>query len=492
MERMNPLDASFLWVEDGISHMTIASCAIFEGPAPPFGDIVDLFAGKLPLVPRYRQRVHFVPFDLGRPVWVDDPHFNLEYHVRRTALPSPGSGRELCALMGRLMSQELDRSRPLWEAWVVEGLEGDRWAMISKVHHCMVDGVAGVDLILLVLDHTREPSPPVADEWQPEPQPSGLRLAADALSHRARSPYEQYRAVRSALRTPTRTARALADVGKGLWNLGGDLVRPTPATTLDGSIGPDRRWGVARTSIEDIRTVRSGLGGTVNDVVLAAVTSGFRSLILSRGEDPEHVVLRSLIPVSVRSVDARGLTDNRVSSILFELPTHVADPVARFEEVRARMDVLKASHEAEGGEALMSLAAYGSGQLQAPLMRAATRLLHRFPQHSVNTVVTNVPGPQFPLYAAGREMLEYHPFVPLSHGVRLGVAILSYNGRVSLGVTGDFDTAADLDVLVAGIEDGMDQLLAASRPKKATAPRKPRKQTKPRKQPANARAAAAR
>lgn len=368
--------------------------------------------------------------------------------------------------MGRLLSQELDRNRPLWEVWAVEGLEDGRWAMISKAHHCMVDGIAGTDLVALVLDLSPEPSPPAADRWVPEPQPSPLRLAADALAQRARSPYEQYRAVRAAARTPVRTLRSLADIATGLVHLGGDLVRPTPGTSLDGGIGPDRRWGVARTTIDDIRSVRHALGGTVNDVILAAVTSGFRSLILHRGEDPDAVVLRSLIPVSVRADDARGLTDNRVSSILLELPTHVGDPVARLEEVRARMDALKASHEIECGEAIMSLAAYGSGSLQAPLMRAAARVLHRFPQHSVNTVVTNVPGPQFPLYAAGRELLEYHPFVPLSHGVRIGVAVLSYNGRVSIGVTGDFDTVPDIDVLIRGIEAGMDELLGASAPRR--------------------------
>ena len=475
MERLNPLDASFLWIEDGISHMTIASCAVFEGPVPPFEEILDLFEGKLPLVPRYRQRVHFVPFDLGRPVWVDDPHFNPEYHLRRTALPAPGGEAELRALMGRLMSGPLDRNRPLWETWMVEGLDGDRWAMISKVHHCMVDGVAGTDLMALVLDHTREPSPPVPDEWQPETQPSGASLAVDALTHRLRSPYEQYRAVRAALRTPRRTANALVDVAKGLRTLGGDLVHPTPATSLDGGIGPDRRWGVAETSIDDIRTVRAALGGTVNDVVLAAVTSGFRALVLHRGEDPDEVVLRSLIPVSVRTDDARGLTDNRVSSILLELPTHLADPVERLQEVRTRMDTLKGSHEAEGGGAVVSLAGYGSGALQAPLMRAGTRLLQRFPQHSVNTVVTNVPGPQFPLYAAGREMLEYRPFVPLSHGVRIGVAVISYNGKISFGVTGDFDTVPDVDVVISGIETGMADLVAAagSVPDRPNGARKP-------------------
>src|SRR4051794_33926712 len=183
MDRMNPLDASFLYLENGITHMHIGSCAIFGGPCPPYDELVRLFAGKLPLVPRYRQRVRFVPFDLGRPVWVDDPHFNAEYHVRHTALPAPGTEADLERLMGRLMSQELDRQRPLWEAWIVEGLEDGKWALISKVHHCMIDGIAGVDLISVVLDHDREPTAPVEDTWQPEPEPSAVRLATDAVSN---------------------------------------------------------------------------------------------------------------------------------------------------------------------------------------------------------------------------------------------------------------------------------------------------------------------
>ncbi|HEX9258647.1 MAG TPA: wax ester/triacylglycerol synthase family O-acyltransferase [Acidimicrobiales bacterium] len=467
MERMNPLDATFLHVEDGVTHLQIASCAVFEGPQPPYEQLVEMFAAKLPLVPRYRQRVRFVPFDLGRPVWIDDPDFNLEYHMRRTAVPAPGGEKELCALMARVMSKELDRERPLWETWIVEGLSGGRWAMLSLVHHCMVDGVSGTDMMGVVLDHTREPAVdpalPLKDPWVPEPAPTDLQLVTDALAQRFRSPYEMWRSARSALRTPRRAMSKLGEVGLGVMAMGGNIIHPTPPTSLDGGIGPARRWAVARATIDDIRVVRKELGGTLNDVVLAAVTNGFRELILHRGEDPEAVVLRSLIPVSVRAPSARGAYDNRVSSIYLELPTHVAEPVARLSAVRARMDALKASHETEAGEAIVALATYGSGAIQGPMMRTASRLLHRFPQRSVNTVVTNVPGPPQPLYAAGREMLEYLPFVPLSHGVRLGVAVLSYNGRMFFGVTGDFDTAPDVGVLAKGIERGMRDLVKAAR-----------------------------
>jgi diacylglycerol O-acyltransferase len=460
MDRMNPLDASFLYLENGITHMHIGSCAVFEGPPPDYDDLVALFAGKLPLVPRYRQRVRFVPMDLGRPVWVDDPHFNLEYHIRHSALPAPGSEEDLRRLMGRLMSQELDRHRPLWEAWVVEGLDGDRWALISKLHHCMVDGVAGVDLISLVLDHDRQPSPPIADDWDPEEEPSSSRLAADALMNLATSPREQLRAARTAIRGPQRTLRHLGDIVTGL-RAYGSALRPTPPTSLDGSIGPHRRWTFARAELDDVRAIRHEFGGTVNDVILAAVTSGFRDLILAREEIPDEVALRTLIPVSVREETAHDVYDNRVSAIFFDLPVHLDDPLERLAAVRTEMTRLKQSHEADAGKALTALA----GAVPVPLTARALRLMARLPQRNMNTVVTNVPGPTSPLYAAGREMLDYLPFVPLGTGVRIGVAILSYNGRLSFGITGDFDTAPDIDVIAHGIQTAIVTLvdLAAER-----------------------------
>ena len=457
MDRMNPLDASFLYLENGVTHMHVGSCAIFEGPTPPYDELLRAFGAKLPLVPRYRQRVRFVPFDLGRPVWVDDPHFNLEYHVRHSALPRPGTGAELERLMGRVMSQELDRNRPLWEAWVVEGLEGGKWALISKVHHCMIDGVSGVDLVMVMLDQTREPTPPAMDDWDPEPEPSSLRLAADAVSSLLTSPREQARAVRSVLRQPREALRRARVLTTGLHNFG-TALRPTPPTTVDGSIGPHRRWTSARTTLDDVRAVRQAFGGTVNDVVLTAIASGLRDLILSRDEDPSEVTLRSLVPVSMRSADAHGVYDNRVSAIFFDLPVDIADPIERLAAVRAEMARLKESHEPEAGEVLTSLAgAFPAVTAQAT--RLAVRLMTRMPQRSMNTVTTNVPGPPMALYAGGREMLEYLPFVPLGPGVRVGVAILSYHGGISFGVTGDFDTVPDVQVVARGIERAMVELV---------------------------------
>jgi WS/DGAT/MGAT family acyltransferase len=455
---MSSLDASFLYAEDGTTHMAIASCAIFEGPTPAYADLVALFAAKLPLVPRYRQRVRFVPLDLGRPVWVDDPAFDISFHVRHTALPAPGDEAALNRLFGRLMSQELDRSRPLWETWLVDGLDGGRWAIISKVHHCMVDGVAGVDLISVVLDASAEPVSTAPDAWDPEPQPSHLRLTVDALAEMAKGPGDGLRGALAAASHPGATYRRVGAVAAGLRSFAAAL-QPTPPTSLDGSIGANRRWTCARASLDEVRTIRRALGGTVNDVVLAAVTSGLRDLVVARGEDPSTVALRTLVPVSVRAPSAHGIPDNRVSAILFDLPVHVADPLERLEAVRLEMDRLKTSHEPEAGEVLTAFVGALPSPVTAATTRLATRLLGRFHQRSLNTVTTNVPGPPMPLYAVGRRMLEYLPYVPLGPGIRIGVAILSYDGHLAFGVTGDYDTAADISIVAAGIETEIARLV---------------------------------
>ncbi len=459
MDRMSPLDASFLHIEDSVSHMHIASIAVFEGPAPAYGDVVRMIQGKLPLIPRYRQVVRFVPLDLGRPVWVDDPHFNIEYHVRHTALPAPGGDEEVRRLVGRVMSQQLDRAKPLWETWMVEGLEDGHWAMLSKTHHCMVDGVSGTDLLSVVFDRSPEPSAPLPDDWTAGDQPSEWRLAVDAVSDVTRSPSEQLRAARARLRAPRQAVDQLREVGRGLASWTG-VVRPTPVSTLNGPISPHRRYDWAETSLDDVKTVRRALGGTVNDVVLAVITRGFRDLLLSRGESVDRVV-RSLVPVSVRTkgqagpAGGDGTYDNKVSGMIAELPVGIDDPVARLHAIREQMQGLKESKQAVAGEALTSL----SGFAPPMLLALGTRVVARMPQRNVNTVTTNVPGPQQALYVAGRRMLKAYPYVPLASQVRVGVAIFSYSGLLTYGVTGDYDTATDINVLCRGIEDGMSELV---------------------------------
>jgi diacylglycerol O-acyltransferase len=458
MERLSPLDAFFLFIEDGNSHMHIAACAIFEGPAPPYRRVVAAIADKLDLVPRYRQVVRFVLLQLGRPVWIDDPPFRLEYHVRHTALPTPGGLEELRDLMGRLMSQELDRNRPLWEAWMVEGLQGGRWALIMKIHHCMADGISGNDLFTVLL--SREPNPPVVDSsrWQPAPGPSGLRLAADAVWRLALTPYDEFRALCQATAAPRLALSRLRDTTEGMLS----YARRVPSTkpnSLVGSLGPHRRWTFANATLDDVKTIRRTFDATVNDVVVAAVTAGLHELLLSRGEPVQGRVVRTLIPVSVRAENERGNFDNRVSGMLADLPVGIDDPVERLVAVRKELGMLKASHQAGAGQRLTAMAELAPSAALAFAERNSMRILRRLPQHTINTVTTNVPGPQHPLYLAGREMLEYLPFVPIVQGMRVGLAIMSYNGKVAFGVTGDYDTVPDIEVLAGGIEDAIAELL---------------------------------
>lgn len=457
MERLSVLDAEFLHVEDGIAHMHIAGLSIFDGPQPTVDELTAMMAAKLHRLPRYRQRVRSVPFELGRPVWVDDPHFQLGHHIRHTALPAPGDDAALRRLMARLMGQELDRDRPLWELWLVEGLAGGRWALVSKVHHCMVDGVSGVDLLTIVLDAQPEVELPDPVPWTPCPAPSGAAMVVDAWAGLGGDLVGLVKQAPAALRAPGATLRGAVDLGSGLVRFAQHLGRTTP-TTLEGTIGPRRRWAHATVPLERAREIRRASGTTLNDVVLSVLAGAYRDLLEHRGEDPDTTVLRTLVPVSVRAPAARGIPDNRVSAILLELPVHLADPRARLAHVSDEMGRLKGSHMSEAGEVVVRLGDLAPPMVVGTVMRAATRLLAQVPQRSVNTVTTNVPGPQVPLYCLGREMLTYLPYVPLSHGVRVGTAILSYNGQLAFGVTGDHDTAPDVDVLADRIPVGFDEL----------------------------------
>ncbi|MGB0098070.1 MAG: wax ester/triacylglycerol synthase family O-acyltransferase [Solirubrobacteraceae bacterium] len=460
MQTMSPLDASFLHIEDAVTHMHIGSVGIFEAPAPGPGEVRSAVAARLPLVPRYRQKVWFVPLALGRPTWVDDPHFNLDYHVRRTALPDPGGDEELRNLVGRVMSQQLDRAKPLWEIWVAEGLDDGRWALISKTHHCMVDGVSATDLLSVILSDEREPEPTDAENWQAEAEPSSGALIAHSLALRAASPYEGLRTVLAAARGPRRVAKKAVDTTRGVVNLR-SLLNPNPAISLNGPIGPHRRWNWASARLSDIKQIREAHGYTINDVVLAAITSGFRELLLSRGEPVDGQVIRSLVPVSVRTEEDHGTYDNKVSAMFAELPIELEDPVERLRSLHEQMHELKRSGQAVAAERLTALSGFAPAMLLALAGRVGTRL----PQSSVNTVTTNVPGPQKPLYLSGRRMLEAFPFVPLGGHVRVGVAIFSYDGGINFGVTGDFDTAPDIGVLCAGIERGVAELRSTLQPK---------------------------
>jgi WS/DGAT/MGAT family acyltransferase len=455
---MSAQDASFLHIEGDDRPMHVGGVSIFEGPPPPFAEVVAMIERKLALVPRYRQVVRFVPFALARPVWVDDPHFNLGYHVRRTALPSPGGDDELRTLVGRVMSQNLDRAKPLWEMWVVEGLDEGRWGLISKVHHAMVDGIATTDLMTVLLDKERNPEPPPAEPWMAEPAPGSARLLADAILERAINPFIATEQLVGALRAPRQLAAVLADTTRGLAGFAG-VARRGESSSLNGPLGPHRRWDWARGRLSDAQLVRRAFGGTVNDVVLAAITHGFRELLESRGE-PVDRVLRTLVPVSVRRAGERGTYNNRVSAMFAELPVGIEGPVERLESIRSQMAGLKESKQAVAGETLTSL----SGFAPPMLLALGARLASGLPQHALNTGTTNVPGPQFPLYLAGRRLLESFPYIPLFASVRVAVAIFSYDGALGFGVSGDYDTAPDIDILCRGIEHGLSELVALAQP----------------------------
>ncbi|HWE56580.1 MAG TPA: wax ester/triacylglycerol synthase family O-acyltransferase [Acidimicrobiales bacterium] len=459
-ERLSPLDAGFLHIEDSVTHMHIGSISIMEGPAPRYEDLRDRVAAKLPVVRRYRQVVRTVPFDLGRPVWADDPWFNIEFHIRHTALPAPGNDGQLNNLVGRVMAQQLDRDRPLWEMWMVEGLTEGRWAIISKVHHCMVDGVAGSELLGLILDP--EPDPPEVEQlpWVPTLPPARWELAVEAVTDLISSPFELSRLARAQTRIPR---RILGQVGDAVAAVRGaaSAMRTPSSPSLNGPIGPHRRWVSSSVSVADIKEARARFGGTFNDVVLSIVTSGFRDLLEKRGESTESPI-RSLVPVSVRARDdsGRAIGDgtmaNRISAMFAELPVHIENPIDRLHAVSEQMVGLKESKQALAGEVLSTI----SGFAPPMLLSLAGRLGTKAPQSTVNTITTNVPGPQIPLYAAGRRMLNVFPYVPLGLRLRIGVAIFSYDGQVTFGVTGDYDTAEDVHLLAQGIEEGMADLLA--------------------------------
>jgi len=457
MDSLSSQDASFLDVEDEVSHMHIGGAGIYEGPVPSRDELVRGVESKLHVVPRYRQKVRYPPLHVGRPVWIDDRHFNIDYHIRRTALASPGGEDELRALVGRVMSQQLDRAKPLWEMWIVEGLGGGRWALVSKVHHCMVDGISATDLLSVILDREREPERPPAPPWSPAREPSAGSLLIAPLIRRLATPIDAAAVAGRAIRGPRDSAQLALQTATGTAAMR-SLLRLTPRSSLNGSIGPHRRWDWASAHLSDVKAVRDSLGGTINDVVLTAVSGGFRELLISRGEDPSHLIVRSLVPVSVRRPGERGTYNNRVSAMFASLPVGVDDPVERLASVRAQMEDLKRSKQAVAGDVLVSL----SGFAPAVLLALGTRLAFRLPQRSINTVTTNVPGPQHPLYLAGRRLLESIPYVPLAGQVRVGVAIFSYDGALKFGVTGDYDTARDIRVLCDAIERAMAELVAAA------------------------------
>jgi diacylglycerol O-acyltransferase / wax synthase len=455
MAWMSPMDASFLHIEGPNNAMHIGGLSIFEGPAPPFERLEEMVFTRLDAVPRYRQKVRFVPLGLGRPVWVDDPHFNLAYHLRHSALPTPGTDDILRRQAARIFGHQLDRRKPLWEIWMLEGLSENRWALLSKVHHCMVDGVAATDLMTVMFDEAS--SEAAGSGWQPTPEPSEAELLLRTLTHQALNPSEQLRMIRAAARRPRATISQGREFVRAVASASG-LLKPLGSTSLVGPVGPHRAWSTAYIHLSDVKAIRATEGGTVNDVVLTVVAGGLRELLGSRGEELEDRGVRALVPVSVRRPGEKGVYNNRVSAMFADLPVGIVDPRERLQRVREQMDGLKQSKQAVAGEVLTSL----SGFAPPLLLALGGRLAARSPSLGVHTGITNVPGPQTSLQTLGRRMLESFPFVPVIGRVRTSIAIFSYNGGLYFGVTGDYDSSSDIDVLTAGIEASMRELLGSA------------------------------
>ena len=470
MDRMSALDSGFFFAESENTPMHVGSVAVFDGPAPTYGDVVRLLLSKLPLVPRYRQRVREVPMQLGRPVWVDDPHFQILYHVRHTAVPGPGSDEQLRNLAGRVLGQRLDMAKPLWELWLVEGLAENRWAIISKVHHCMVDGIAGTDLMQLMFDLDPDATHEAPEDWTPRRTPSSLSMVTEAVTESVAHPLRQLSSLPS-VGAAVRGAKALAETGKTVAqtvpSLAKQAVTPT-ARSLNGPIGPHRRWAWTEGKFEEFKAVRTVFGGTVNDVVLASITGGFRDLLQGRGElSSEKLVVRSMVPVSVRQASQKGALDNQVSAVFVDLPVGLPDPVARLNAIRGQMDEYKKTMQALDAGSIIEMGNFVAPTLLALGVRAALQA----GQFWCQTVTTNVPGPRVPLYVLGKRMSSAYAYVPIAGGTRCSIGIFSYLNTMTFGLNADFDGYPDIDVLSGGIRRGLDELMTLAE-QQGTPPKK--------------------
>lgn len=456
LDRLTSIDAGFLHQEDGGAHMHIGGLGVFAGPPPTGEEFREHIASRLHLVPRYRQKLASMPFGTGRPLWVEDPDFRVGYHVRHTALPSPGSDQQLLTLTSRILSQRLDRTKPLWEMWLVEGLADGRFAIVAKTHHAMIDGVGGVDLLTALFDIAPEGTRLEPEQWFAADPPGTVEL----LVHGAKG------VVRNLVRLGTRSialavqpTQAVREVGSALSALGAattPLLHGAPPSLLNDKPGPHRRVEVVRTELADYKRVKQAFGATVNDVVLTAVAGALGRFLSGRGEAVDGVRLKACVPVSVRSDDKQGAAGNEITIMTAPLPVGITDPVARLALVRGSMEHLKTSRQAEGAKVLTSL----ENALPPAVLARASRL--GFSSRMYNLLVTNVPGPQVPIYMLGRELAELAPLAFLAPEHTLAIAIVSYNGSVTYGLLGDADALPDLADLAQHLDDCLAELVKAA------------------------------
>jgi diacylglycerol O-acyltransferase / wax synthase len=480
-DRLSSLDVSFLYLEGRTTPMHVGGLLVFQPPDQPESDqlrgepdgrsavfdyerLVELIEQRIALVPRYRQKIRTVPGHLANPVWVDDPEFDISFHVRRSALPKPGSDQQLREFCARIQSRPLDRHRPLWEIYLVEGLRDNRIAIITKTHHAMVDGVSAIEIGQVILDASGQARQMPDDLWMPEPEPSSLNLLSDAVCHLVHRPSALLDTLRLGANDFRATTGQVLRVAGGLASAARLAIRAAPDSPLNAQIGQQRRYGTAITSLSDYKRVRgqqsdTGTRTTINDVVLATVAGALRGWLLFRGESvTPSTTVRAMVPVSVRSDSEIGALGNRISAVLVDLPVGEPNPVLRLAQISYAMRAHKESGQSVGADALVALSGFAPPTLHALGARAANGLTRRL----FNLVVTNVPGPQYPLYAAGARLLEIYPVVPLAEGQAVSIGLTSYNGGVYYGLNADRDAMPDVDVLAALIEESLAELLAAS------------------------------
>jgi diacylglycerol O-acyltransferase / wax synthase len=462
MERLAGMDASFFYIETPTQHMHVMALVILDPMTMPggysFSRLRGMFERRLSRLPRFRQRVRMVPLGLDHPVWEDDPDFDLDSHLHHVALPLPGTQRELARLVADVASRPLDRTVPLWEAWVIEGLERGRVALFTKVHHAAMDGVSGAAVLAYLLDGRPDMPEPEVEPWTPIPPAWEVALLARGLwsstnrlrlSHLPTFVGEIGRSVVDTLRAAAANVEDLAPA----------LPFETPILPFNRAISPRRAVAFARTRLDDLKLIRSVFGVTVNDVVLAACTLSLRRYLQRQHELPA-VPLVAAVPVAVRSETDRDKIDNRVSTLFVRLPVHLDHPIAQLEAVAADTARAKALHRAVGGTMLRDLVQFAPAPIFSGMMQLYSRLRladrHRPP---VNLIISNVPGPQVPLYAAGAQVESIFPMGPIIDGAGLNLTVLSNTGRVDFGAIGCRETVPELDTIAEGFAEAIDELV---------------------------------
>jgi len=460
-QRLSALDVQFLLLEKPNVHYHVAGLSILDpstrpgGPDGFFEDLKRLYEERQHLIPRFRQKVMFVPFGAGRPVWVDDPDFDIDFHIRKGAVPKPGGKKELADYVQRIHSRPLDRSKSLWEMYYIEGLEDDHVAVLSKVHHAMIDGVSGIDIATVLFDLGPEPRVVEPEPYVPEPAPSPRELLVNTLregiTHPVRSAIGN---LTLAIRAPEIALRRAQEMVAGFGSI--LAAGAPPKSVFNRPVGPNRRFAMAEAPVSDFKAIKNALGGTVNDVVLATVAGALHRFLKRRGEPTQGLSLRAMIPVSTRDESQKMALGNQVTSIFVDLPVGPMDAATRLRAITAATKDLKQSHQAVAAGALMNIGTWAPPTLHG----LAARLVAR--QRLLNLVISNVPGPQMPIYLAGAKLLGTYPVMPLGETLALAIALTSLAGTMAFGITSDWDSMPDIDAFAADMQSSILELKKAA------------------------------